>query len=137
MADRDILIEKITHIKHCLKRIKDTTGLDPDSLDDYDRQDIFILNLQRAVQAAIDIAVHIVQDAGWGVAKSLKENFSVLDENNVIDKELSGKLKKMVGLRNLAVHDYSELNIDILKNILTHSLKDLETFYTIISEKYF
>jgi len=137
LADRDILIEKITHIKHCLKRIKDTTGLDPDSLDDYDRQDIFILNLQRAVQAAIDIAVHIVQDAGWGVAKSLKENFSVLDENNVIDKELSGKLKKMVGLRNLAVHDYSELNIDILKNILTHSLKDLETFYTIISEKYF
>ena len=136
MPDKDILIEKITHIQRCLKRIKEATALNPSSLDDYDPQDIFILNLQRAVQAAIDMAVHIVHEQGWGVAKALKENFSILHENNVIDKDLAGKLKNMVGFRNLAVHDYSELNINILKNILTHSLKDMETFYTIISEKY-
>ena len=136
MPDKDILVEKITQIQRCFKRIKDSSGLNPASLDDFDRQDIFVLNLQRAVQAAIDIAVHIVNDKGWGVAKALKENFTILEENKVISKELAVKLKKMVGFRNLAVHDYSELNVDILKNILTNSLVDLEKFYTIISEKY-
>jgi uncharacterized protein YutE (UPF0331/DUF86 family) len=136
LPDKDILVEKITHIQRCLKRIKDATGLDSHTLDNYDSQDIFVLNLQRAVQAAIDIAVHIVNDNGWGVAKALKENFSLLEENKVISKDISDRLKKMVGFRNLAVHDYSELNVDILKNILTKSLVDLEKFYTIISEKY-
>jgi len=136
LPEKDILIEKISHIQRCLQRIKDTTGLDPARLDDFDRQDIFVLNLQRAVQATIDIAVHIVSDKGWGVAKALKENFSILEENKVISKDLADKLKNMVGFRNLAVHDYSELNIDILKNIMTHSLKDLETFYSVVTEKY-
>lgn len=64
---RDIVYAKIGIIKRCLKRIAQTTELDPAALDDFDKQDIFVLNLQRAAQAAIDLAAHITASEGLGV----------------------------------------------------------------------
>jgi uncharacterized protein YutE (UPF0331/DUF86 family) len=37
-------------------------------------------------------------------------------------------LKKMVGLRNIAVHDYQALNIDIIIAVVKHHLQDFELF---------
>ena len=37
-------------------------------------------------------------------------------------------LKKMVGLRNIAVHDYQELNLDIVVHVINHRLSDFERF---------
>ena len=136
MPDKDIILEKITNIKRCLNRIKDVTNLKPESIEDYNTQDIFILNLQRAVQAAVDIAVHIVSSEGWGVSKTIKENFVILSDNKIITKELANQMTKMVGFRNIAVHDYSKMDIAILKSILTISLQDLEIFYSKIYKKY-
>ena len=136
MPDKDIILEKITNIKRCLNRIKDVTNLKPESIEDYNTQDIFILNLQRAVQAAVDIAVHIVSSEGWGVSKTIKENFVILSDNKIITKELANQMTKMVGFRNIAVHDYSKMDIAILKSILTISLQDLEVFYCEIYKKY-
>ena len=48
MPDKDIVLAKTAAVQRCLKRIKDTTKLKPDTLDDLNTQDIFILNLQRA-----------------------------------------------------------------------------------------
>ena len=59
MPDRDVVLAKVTAIQKCLRRINDVTGLDPDRLDDLDIQDIFVLNLQRAVQSAIDLAIFL------------------------------------------------------------------------------
>ncbi len=47
MPDKDIVLAKTAAVQRCLKRIKDTTKLKPDTLDDLNTQDIFILNLQR------------------------------------------------------------------------------------------
>ena len=52
MPDKDIVMAKVASIQRCLKRIKESTNLAPESLDDIDKQDIFVLNLQRAVEAA-------------------------------------------------------------------------------------
>ena len=136
MPDKDIILEKITNIKRCLNRIKDVTRMNPESIEDYNIQDVFILNLQRAVQAAVDMAVHIVSSEGWGVSKTIKENFMILSDNKIITKELANQMTKMVGFRNIAVHDYSKMDIAILKSILTTSLQDLEVFYSQIYNKY-
>ena len=122
MPDKDIILEKITNIKRFLNRIKDVTRMNPESIEDYNIQDVFILNLQRAVQAAVDMAVHIVSSEGWGVSKTIKENFMILSDNKIITKELANQMAKMVGFRNIAVHDYSKMDIAILKSILTTSL---------------
>jgi uncharacterized protein YutE (UPF0331/DUF86 family) len=132
MPDRDVVLAKAASIQRCLKRIKETTGLDPKNLDDIDKQDIFILNLQRAVQAAIDLATHIVASEGLGLSDTIKDNFKFLKNAGIINEGLTRRMESMVGFRNIAIHDYQAIDGDILKSILVKNLKDLEDFYTAV-----
>lgn len=129
MVDRDIVFAKISSIQRCLKRIKDVTKGDPESLKDLDVEEIVILNLQRVIQSSVDLAAHIVADEGWGMPRELRENFDLLSKNNVLTEDLTKRMRKMVGFRNIAVHEYETINTEILKSILRHQLKDLEEFY--------
>jgi len=130
MVDRDVVQAKVAIVQRCLKRIKSVTALDPTKLDNVDTQDIFALNLQRAVQATIDLAAHVIGTEGLGVPQDLRENFRLLVENKVISRDLGTRMEKMVGFRNIAVHEYQALDIEVLKSILKNNLKDLEDFYT-------
>lgn len=130
MIDRDILIEKTNSIQNCLKRIHDTVKGDLNRVTNLDVQDIIVLNLQRAVQLAIDMASYIVSTERLGTPKSLKDLFQILEQNKYIKHELSNKMQKMVGFRNIAVHDYQAIDPDILKSIISHHLKDFEQFYS-------
>lgn len=132
MVSRDIIFAKISSIQKCLKRIKDVTNLNTKSLDHLDTQEIVILNLQRAIQSSIDLAAHIVADEGWGVPAELRENFDLLSENRVISDDLTSRLRKMVGFRNIAVHEYQAINVEILKSMLQHNLRDIEDFYVAV-----
>lgn len=128
MIDPDILYAKVNNIHNCLRRIRDVTHLDPQRLEDLDIQDIFVLNLQRAVQSAIDLSAHVVAAEGLGLPTSLKENFLLLERAGILHEPLTSRMVSMVGFRNIAVHDYQNLDTAVLKAILSHHLKDLEDF---------
>ncbi|HOI82645.1 MAG TPA: DUF86 domain-containing protein [Synergistales bacterium] len=136
MPDRDVVLAKVATIQKCLERTREVTSLDPASLDDINRQDIFVLNLQRAIQASIDLASHIVASEGLGLPETVRDNFVLLRDKNVIDPETALKMEKMTGFRNIAIHDYQALNLDILKSILTSNLKDLEDFYAAVLTRF-
>lgn len=61
--------------------------------------------------------------------------FFSLYKNSFISEELSKNLIRMVGFRNIAVHEYQRLDLDILKSVVKNNLKDFEEFYKIILEK--
>lgn len=132
MPDKDIVFAKVAAIQKCLRRIERVTGLDPDRLDELDIQDIFVLNLQRAIQSAIDLATHIVASESLGLSDTIGGNFVLLEHAKIITKSLCRKMQSMVGFRNIAIHDYQALDLDILKAILSKNLRDLEQFYTTI-----
>ncbi len=132
MPDKDVVLAKIASIQKCLRRIKEVTGLNPESLDEINKQDIFVLNLQRAVQSTIDLAAHVIASEGLGVPDTIRDNFLRLEQAGIIGRDLAKRMQAMVGFRNIAIHDYQAINIDILKTILGKHLKDLEEFYTVI-----
>jgi len=136
MVDRDVILEKVKQIQRCLRRIHDKTRGNPASLADLDVQDIFVLNLQRAVQSSIDLAAHVVAEEGLGLPSELHENFSLLEKAGVLGGDLPQRLKRMVGFRNIAVHEYSEIDADVLRSILAKNLKDIEEFYSAVLNKY-
>lgn len=136
MVDRDILLEKTAIIQRCLKRIQDVTNLSVESLDHVDVQDIFVLNLQRAIQASVDIAAHIIAYEGLGLPDTLKDHFQLLAQNKIISIDLEQKLYAMVGFRNIAVHEYQNIDKEILKSILQNNLRDIEEFYQEILSKF-
>lgn len=135
MADRDVINQKVNSIQNCLQRIHDTVGSNPDSLEELDVQDIVVLNLQRAIQQAIDIATHIISHDKLGIPQTLKECFQILQHNSYIDSKLASAMGKMVGFRNIAVHEYEAIDSDILKAIVQNHLGDLEAFYSAVLEK--
>jgi len=136
MPDRDVVLAKVAAIQRCLRRIKDVTGLDAGRLGDPDVQDIFVLNLQRAIQSSVDLATHVIASEGLGISDTVRGNFVLLENAKIIGKVLSRKMQSMVGFRNIAIHDYQALDVDILKAILTKHLKDLERFYTTILKRF-
>lgn len=135
MIDKDVVFEKTNRIQNCLQRIYKTIGQDVERLNDYDVQDIVTLNLQRAVQLVIDLAAHVVRARSFGMPQSLKDNFLLLYQNGIIDKVMKEKMERMVGFRNVAVHDYESINPEILKSIVQHHLKDIEEFYTVLLQQ--
>ncbi|MFA6006439.1 MAG: DUF86 domain-containing protein [Candidatus Paceibacterota bacterium] len=83
-------------------------------------------------QSTIDLAEAVVAYKRLRKPTTLSETFYVLDENNVIPHDLSERLVKMVGFRNVIAHDYVKVNYDILYDVLTKRYRDIEEFVEII-----
>ena len=124
----DVILNKISIIERCMHRIHDVYDNDPSNLKDYTKQDSIILNIQRACEACIDLAMHIVAEKRLGLPQTSREAFDLLRDQFIIDEEVAKRLKAMVGFRNIAVHDYQTLNLDILKQIIENHLGDFTNF---------
>jgi len=124
MAD-DVAINKAAILERCVARVRDLHQGDPRNLrTDQTRQDAILLNLQRACEASIDLAMHRVRRSRLGVPQESREAFDLLARAGELEAGLAERLAKMVGFRNVAVHDYRALNLDIVESIIAHHLDD-------------
>ncbi|MGG0738608.1 type VII toxin-antitoxin system HepT family RNase toxin [Niallia taxi] len=124
----DVILNKVAIIERCIRRINEEYQQNPQNLENNTKQDSIILNLQRACEASIYLAMHIVADKRLGLPQDSRDAFSLLEAENIIPAFLSNRMKAMVGFRNIAVHDYQELNLVILQKILDHHLVDFSTY---------
>jgi uncharacterized protein YutE (UPF0331/DUF86 family) len=125
----DVVINKIATIERCLQRINVVYAEVADNLStDFTRQDSIVLNLQRACEASIDLANYVNKQQKLGIPQSSRDAFELLFKAELLPEEVAVNLKKMVGLRNIAVHDYQELNIDIVRFIIENHLSDFNYF---------
>lgn len=90
-----------------------------------------MLNLQRACEVLLDLATHLIRVHKLGVPRSSREPFDLLANAGVIEAELSERLKRMVGFRNLAVHEYQTLNLDMVTSIVKDRLGDFRDFVAV------
>ena len=132
MEMNDVILNKTVTIERCIKRIQEVYEGNPKNLTDYTKQDSIILNIQRACEASIDLAMFIVSQRKFGVPKSSREAFKLLQEEKIIEADLAKSLMNMVGFRNIAVHDYQALNPDILEAIIEKHIDDFKRFTQII-----
>jgi uncharacterized protein YutE (UPF0331/DUF86 family) len=124
----DIVINKLATIKRCLQRINEEYADEISFKANFTKQDSVILNLQRACEASIDICNHLIKKQSLGIPQSARDSFELVAKVGIITKESRDQLKNMVGLRNIAVHDYQALNIDIVISVVKYHLKDFESF---------
>jgi len=102
----DIIINKIETIKRCLSRINEEyVSFENELENNFTKQDSIILNLERAAQASIDLSTHIIRVRNLCIPKTSRDVFSLLKASNIIRTVTSEQMKKMVGFRNIAVHD--------------------------------
>ena len=132
LAMNDVLLNKTTTIERCVKRIHEVYQGNPANLKDFTKQDSIILNIQRACEASIDLAMHIVSERKLGVPKASRDGFKLLQEAGLIEVDLAKTLMNMVGFRNIAVHDYQALELDILEAILEKHINDFKEFTKLV-----
>ena len=132
MAD-DVLLNKAAAIERAVRRVREEyAGDDRNLLEHQTRQDAIILNLQRACEGSIDAAMHLVRVHRLGIPQETREAFALLEQASLVDAHLAERLRKMVGFRNVAIHDYQKLNLDIVRRIVVDHLDDFLAFTRII-----
>ena len=89
--------------------------------------------LFESIQIVIDIACHLVAKYNLGNPQNYRECITLLKKYNYIAKDVAQNLEKMIGLRNLLVHEYADINMEELKNLL-HQLNDFKKFIQEIRE---
>ena len=125
----DIILNKAAIIERCLKRIhEDYDGYEEEFKTSFLRQDAIILNLQRACEASIDLAAHIIRVKKLGLPQTSRDMFALLQDAGLIDAQLSDRLQKMTGFRNIAVHNYQKLDLAIVQHLIEHRLGDIQAF---------
>ena len=133
-----VLLHKAKVIERCVARAREEHIASQGHFStDHTRQDAAVLNLQRACEAALDMAQRVISMQGWGISETSKDLFAVLQRQHVIESALAKTLINMVGFRNLAVHDYEELNYDIVESIINKDCTDLLSFSEQMVKQFF
>jgi len=128
----DVVFNKVAIIERCIRRIQEEYQGNFLNLENYTKQDSIILNIQRSCEASIDLAMHLVASEALGIPQSSREAFDILQQAGIINGHLSQKLKAMVGFRNIAVHNYQTVNLEIVQGIIEKNLTDLLEFGQLI-----
>ncbi|MGG5254711.1 type VII toxin-antitoxin system HepT family RNase toxin [Neobacillus sp. SM06] len=89
---------------------------------------IAILNIHRACEASIDLAMHVIAEKRLGLPQTSLDAFDILQTHSIIDKNMAKQLKAMVEFRNSAVHDYQAINVNILIQIIEKHLTDFSDY---------
>jgi uncharacterized protein YutE (UPF0331/DUF86 family) len=84
--------------------------------------------LHIAIESCIDLAYHVVADHGWTPPDTARQAFQTLASHGLIPHELSGRLGLAVGLRNVLVHEYAEVDLELLAQVVARDLADLRQF---------
>ena len=91
-------------------------------------------HLYLLVQETIGLAEAVVAYREFRRPDSYAAAFEILNEENVISRQLLEKMKDMVGFRNVVAHDYAKINYDIVYDVLHNKLVDVEQFITEIKK---
>ena len=99
-------------------------------------QDVLLFNLIQAIQNAVDAAVHVLSEEGWGIPGTQSETFELLRDQGVLPPDLTQQLIAMVGFRNRVVHEYEDLDWERVYKIWQQDLGVLDRFREILWERY-
>lgn len=124
----DIVVNKIQSMQRCIARAREEYEFaGGDLASDITHQDAAVLNIMRACELAIDLANHLTKVRKLGIPTDSRQTFELLAEAGLIAPELMKRLRSMVGFRNVAVHDYRELDARIVDWVINQGFADLLT----------
>jgi uncharacterized protein YutE (UPF0331/DUF86 family) len=125
--DRDLVDKLLAYIETCVAELRTMARMDLLSNDVRERR--FVEHtLQLAIQAALDVASHVVSEQRLGEPESNKELFLLLARGGWIEEDLAGTLALMAGFRNVLVHGYARVNPDRVRDVVENRLGDLLAF---------
>lgn len=129
MVDTDLARSRIAAMRHNLNRLKEKSNITWERFrNDLDTQDIVLHNLQLTIQICIDIGSHIIADESWEVPSTLGNTFKILSTHKAISPDMAETMASMASFRNILIHEYEDVDMEKVHDILTNRLNDFEHF---------
>ena len=129
MVDKALVLRKLAELEEYLGQIREYTNITIERYSsDWKIQRIIERTLQIMIETCADIAGHIISDRGYRIPKSYADTFKVLQEENILEKELFETMEKMAKFRNIVVHNYDKIDASIVVTILRKRLDDFLTY---------
>lgn len=125
--DADVVMAKAATVRRCVEAIRRVERADP-PVPEWMAQDLFVLNLQRAIQGCLDLAHHLIGANRWDLPRSAAQAMEILAREGVLPQASYATMVAMVGFRNIAVHEYAALDPAVVRAIVGKHLPDLEAF---------
>ena len=127
--DRALVAERLDALQRCVQRVSEKCpGTAEELAADPDRQDIVALNLTRAVQICVDIASHMLAESNLPPPSTMAETFDALGVLGILEPSLRDRLKRAVGFRNIAVHEYQTIDWHLVHRLCRENLEDFRLF---------
>lgn len=131
MTDLELVDKKLAFIVTCVAQLR--ANAKPAQLASDIVQRRFVEHtLQLAIQAIIDVASHIASDDRLGEPSTNYALIELLHGARWVDESQRDRLRAMIGFRNVLVHEYVEVNLSIVRDVLEHRLVDLEAFVSAV-----
>ena len=124
----DVIIQKLASLDRFLARVKEEFSSKDEFLTNYTKQDAAILNLLRACETCTDVANALIKERKLGLYENARGGFGLLMDNGILTKDITHAMKRMLGFRNIAVHEYQKMDIAIVVSIIEKHLGDFEEF---------
>ena len=129
MVDKDMVQTKLESLLRCVRRVEAKRQASIEILEnDLDLQDIIVVNIERAVQISVDLALHWLSSSGLPVPETMSQAFISAASGGLLPEDLAERLSCSVGFRNIAVHAYEKINCAIVFSIATEHMKDFREF---------
>jgi uncharacterized protein YutE (UPF0331/DUF86 family) len=133
MTDRDLVEKKLAQIETYVSELRRLSR--PAEIGRDIREQRFVEHtLQLAIQAALDVASHIVADERLGEPSTNRELFDLLLRQRYVSEPLAAVLRSMAGFRNILVHGYDTVDLAIVRDVVDHRLDDLLAFVAAIRD---
>ena len=129
MVDSELIQRKLHELEILLGQVSEYRAVTLEQYrDDWKVQRIVERTLHMAIETCIDVAGHVLADRGLEVPATYSESFRLLEKNGLLPGELARSLARMTGFRNILVHEYTEIDANVVLRILRKELADLEQF---------
>jgi uncharacterized protein YutE (UPF0331/DUF86 family) len=133
MTDPALVEKKLALIESCVSDLRRLAK--PEALATDVREQRFVEHtLQMAIQAALDVASHIVSDRRLGEPRTNRELFDLLHRDGWLEAALVGSLRNMAGFRNVLVHGYDDVDLSVVRDVLANHLVDFEAFVAAVRQ---
>jgi uncharacterized protein YutE (UPF0331/DUF86 family) len=127
VTDWELVLKKLAAIETLVTQLR--TLAKPERIASDVREERFVEHtLQLAIQAAMDVASHVVSDERMGEPRTNRELFQILGRAGWVAPELAEALERMAGFRNVLVHGYDTVDLAIVRDVVENRLGDLEAF---------
>lgn len=132
MVNLNLANKKLKELEKYIKNLQKHEGVDKSELENnLDKMWAIERGLQLSIQVILDLGNHIISDEGISV-ENYSEIFNELAKLNIIPVDYAARIKGMAGFRNILVHEYAEVDLDIILEVLNNNLDEFKKFATYI-----